>query len=196
MAAPRGEEFIRHRSAYLVQSPYGLTYYEQWVDDESERDPKFPGELRASALELINDKDETVRLSALQALACVGTIQDINIIKTSLTFAQDGVQVVVSAAIDQIHYRNKSLQTLLSEVMDRKSFVLFARALAKDWDLAQKEENANPDKYTINGAHGWNNSDISSFIYSGLTAFEDPSSSETISWEGLAQFLLLGKELE
>lgn len=79
---------------------------------------------------------------------------------------------------------------------DRSSFIVFARALAKERERAAALEAQGSASYYVDGALGWKNADISSFIYAGLAAFDGSSESEQCPWAAMARFLRLGKELE
>ncbi|WP_439606049.1 hypothetical protein [Hydrogenophaga sp.] len=99
-------------------------------------------------------------------------------------------------ARSQIEHRSKSIETLLAEVNDRSSFIVFARALAKERECAAALEVQDSAGYQVEGALGWKNADISSFIYAGLSAFMGLPESAPPTWADVAQFLYLGKELE
>jgi hypothetical protein len=88
---------------------------------------------------------------------------------------------------------------LLDEVRDRGSFIAFVRALAKERQEAEEIERASPDRLTLDGAHGWKNPDIASFLYAALDYFtEKPffKPENEPSWRMFAEFLYRGKILE
>lgn len=190
-----GIRFIHRFCKYVEPPPLGLHYYEQWVADEEEVSPGVSELIRSAALELIRSKDSLSARSAIHALACTGVKEDIPELIEIKGSSQDWMWREVEAAIAQIDLRSKSLETLLEEVCDQRSFVIFARALAKEREKAQKIEDSDADRYRLNGAMGWNNGDIASFIYSGLSIFENDEN-RPASWADFARFLCVGKELE
>lgn len=58
--------------------------------------------------------------------------------------ASEVIVAEIEAGIEHLRFRLQSLEALLDEVMDRKSFLRFARALAKDRERAQKLEAEDP----------------------------------------------------
>ena len=90
-------------------------------------------------------------------------------------------------------------EDLLDQVRDRESFLAFARALADERAEAEKIEAANPQIYICDGALGWMNGDITSFIHAGLYYFEPSQftpSVENPTWKDIAKFLYCGKIIE
>lgn len=57
-----------------------------------------------------------------------------------------------------------SPEELLDQVKDRESFIMFVQALAEELEAAAQIECANPNAYCIDGALGWKNADIASFL--------------------------------
>jgi hypothetical protein len=92
-----------------------------------------------------------------------------------------------------------TLEELLQNVCDNESFVQFVRAMADEREASQEDERENSAEYCVDGALGWKNADISSFLYAGLEYFEErpfhkPENSP--SWKMLADFLYFGKIYE
>lgn len=90
-------------------------------------------------------------------------------------------------------------EELLDRVCDKESFVQFVRALADERVAAREEECSKGDTFYVDGALGWKNADISSFLSAALEYFEvrpfhKPESSP--SWRMLAEFLYFGKIYE
>ncbi len=187
---------IERCSRYLEAPPHGLSYYEFWIASEEDATPGIGEVIRSVALRLLEAETLRLRRSAIQALACVGTPDDLPVL-ASLRGVSDAL---LSAEIDAAHrhlaYRMKSLEALLDEVNSKASFVLFARALAKEREVAQQIETADRKRYMADGALGWKNADISSFIYAGLSAFSGVDQSDPPSWSDLAYFLYQGKVVE
>jgi hypothetical protein len=84
------------------------------------------------------------------------------------------------------------------QVKDRETFIAYVEALAEEREEAQRIEQANPLRYS-DGALGWKNADISSFLYAALYYFHPkplrlPESEP--SWRMFADFLYCGKIIE
>ena len=95
--------------------------------------------------------------------------------------------------------RTASPEELLDRVVDRKSFVEFVTALAEERDEAERMERAEPVRYQLGGAHGWQNGSISSFLYAALEYFESKPFHQPEaepSWKILTDFLYYGKIYE
>jgi hypothetical protein len=95
----------------------------------------------------------------------------------------------------------ENVSDLLDRVIDRDSFVRFVQALAKDRELAEQMELSQPARFSLGGARGWQNGDISSFLFACLAYFSpgplNPREIPTIpSWKTLAEFLWVGKIYE
>lgn len=88
---------------------------------------------------------------------------------------------------------------LLEQVQDRDSFIRFVRSLADEREAAIAEEQKDPIRYAIDGAHGWKNAEISAFLYARLEYFKDRplrKPEPNPSWQMLAEFLCFGKIYE
>lgn len=93
------------------------------------------------------------------------------------------------------------LYELLEEVNDRKSFVLFVKALINDRREDDKISKANPEKYQwSSGPLGWENGSIDTYLDAALSCFEDgkwrEENPDEITWKKLAEFLYGGKIYE
>jgi hypothetical protein len=200
MMTPLSEEnarrLIQHYSRFLEPAPAGLDYYEQWINGEEEIAPGISDLVRREAIRALASDDLLLVRSAIQALACTGQPPDIMFVQPLLSRREPALSSDAQAAIARIEFRAKSIDTLLSEVKDKSSFIVYARALAKERERAAALEVRDPARYLVDGALGWKNADISSFIYAGLSAFEDSPESEHCTWGAMARFLYLGKELE
>jgi hypothetical protein len=88
---------------------------------------------------------------------------------------------------------------LFDEVKDRDTFLAFVRALADEREEAEKLEQAEPQRYTVDGANQWKNSDIASFLYAALNYFDEKpfhKPEKDPSWRMFADFLYHGKIIE
>ena len=88
---------------------------------------------------------------------------------------------------------------LLERVTDKQTFIKFVQALADEREKAQEIENNHPDVYIVDGALGWKNGDIPSFLYAALeclTAQPVTYSDQDPSWKMFAEFLYFGKIYE
>lgn len=200
MTTPPSEDgayrLIERYSRYLEPAPTGLVYYEQWLLGEEEVSPGMSALVRLVALRSLDSKALPFVRSAVQALACTGNVEDVELLQPLLTRGEPVLSSDARAAIAHIEHRAKSLETLLAEVNDRSSFVAFARELAKERESAAALEAQDPARYPVDGARGWKNADISSFIYAGLSAFEGMPESAQPTWAAVAEFLYRGKVLE
>jgi hypothetical protein len=83
-------------------------------------------------------------------------------------------------------------------VVDQESFIAFVTALADERQAAQELEKRDPIMY-MDGALGWANCDIQSFLYNCLDYFEKKPFSQPEkepSWRMFADFLHRGKIIE
>lgn len=56
----------------------------------------------------------------------------------------------------------------LLEGVDRESFIAFVKALASEREAAERLEKAQPTRFSLGVAHGWQNGDIASFLHAAL----------------------------
>lgn len=92
-----------------------------------------------------------------------------------------------------------STDDLLEQVTDKQTFIKFVQALADEREKAQEIENNHPNVYIIDGALGWKNADISSFLYAAIECFTAQPvtySDRDLSWKMFAEFLYFGKIYE
>jgi hypothetical protein len=90
-------------------------------------------------------------------------------------------------------------EELLDKVVDRDSFVAFVNALASQREQAEQLERDDPTRYQLGGAHHWQNSSISSFLYASLAYFDAKpfhKPEREPSWKMLADILYYGKIYE
>jgi hypothetical protein len=88
---------------------------------------------------------------------------------------------------------------LLEQVADKQTFIKFVQALAEERERAQEIENQHPNVHIIDGALGWKNGDIPSFLSAALECFiAQPVtySEHNPSWKMFAEFLYFGKIYE
>jgi hypothetical protein len=86
-----------------------------------------------------------------------------------------------------------------ARVTDRDGFVRFVEYLAADRSAAAKVEEADPQRYQWDGAGGWQNTEVATFLegaLAGSLAQRNWGSAATPSWRDLAVFLYLGKIYE
>ncbi len=92
-----------------------------------------------------------------------------------------------------------SPEDLLERVVDRDSFIAFARELAAERWEAEQMERDDPVAFSLGGALGWQNGDIAGFLEAALRYFE-PSPlwrpEDRPSWRMFAEFLHFGKIYE
>ena len=92
-----------------------------------------------------------------------------------------------------------TLHERLDHVRDRDTFIAFVQALANERESAAEIERAEPDRYCIDGAYGWKNADIASYLYACLDYFEEkPFHKPDVepNWRMFAEFLWCGKIIE
>jgi hypothetical protein len=187
---------IERCSRYLEPGPDGLHYYEYWIASAEESSPGMSELVRLAALRSLDAKDPLLVRSSVQALACTGHAEDIALLESMSANSEPAISSEASAAIALITHRGKSIDALLAEVVDLTSFVAYARALAKERVAASAIEAQNPERYSLDGALGWKNADIPSFIYAGLSALDALPESAQPTWAVFARFLYHGKEIE
>lgn len=92
-----------------------------------------------------------------------------------------------------------TVEELLDQVVDQETFVAFVRALADESATAKEMARNEPERYAYCSVLGWENSDISSFLFSCLEYFETGHfhrPEATPSWKMIAKFLYFGKIYE
>lgn len=91
-----------------------------------------------------------------------------------------------------------SPESLLDLVSDRETFVAFVQALANEREQAAEIEKENPTRYMVDGALGWKNAEISSFLEACLYNVEGvcAEASDLPSWRLFAEILYCGKIVE
>lgn len=90
-------------------------------------------------------------------------------------------------------------EELLRTVVDRDSFMAFVSALADERELARDIETSQSKRYQIDGALGWKNAKIDSYLYACLDYFEEKpfhKPEHAPSWKMMADFLYHGKIIE
>ena len=91
-------------------------------------------------------------------------------------------------------------EELHDKVVDRDSFIAFVRALAEDRSRAMEIEAQHPEAYSVDGALGWANGDIPSFLWACLEYFTDgplkEKPSDEATWQVFADILYHGKIIE
>lgn len=90
-------------------------------------------------------------------------------------------------------------EQLLDQVRDRDSLIAFVEALAAERRTAEQEERAEPTRYRVDGARGWKNADIASYLHGCLDYFDEkPLHTPDIepNWRMFAEFLWCGKIIE
>jgi hypothetical protein len=90
-------------------------------------------------------------------------------------------------------------EQLLNDVHDRDTFLAFVRALAAERENAELVERSEPTRYCIDGADGWKNGDIASYLYACLDYFENElfhKPDAEPNWRMFAEFLYFGKIIE
>ncbi len=88
---------------------------------------------------------------------------------------------------------------LLEQVTDKQTFINFIQALAEKRERAQEIENKHSNVHIMDGALGWENGDIPSFLSAAFECFVAqpvPYSEQNPSWKMFAEFLYFGKIYE
>lgn len=168
---------------------YTLPYYQQWV---------FGGPLKAdrsviaaAAMALADDLDDQIARSALHAWASFGFLDSCATFENS-RFGKSHPDEV-SAAIRYLRVNSMTPEELLADVHDEPSFIDFVQALAKERFKAQETEQDNPDTYVLDGAFGWKNADVGSFLEAACAS---SSRNPVPTWRHFAEFLYGGKVYE
>jgi hypothetical protein len=95
--------------------------------------------------------------------------------------------------------RKASPEELLDRVVDRDSFIEFARALAEERQEAEQDEQRNRVRFQLGGAREWQNGNVASFIYGALDYFSEKplhTPEKEPSWKMFADFFYHGKIIE
>jgi len=98
-----------------------------------------------------------------------------------------------------IRYLTMTPEQLLDDVHDRDTFIAFVRALARERETAEQVERREPARYCIDGADGWKNADIASYLYACLDYFNEKpfhKADAEPNWRMFAEFLYFGKIIE
>ena len=91
------------------------------------------------------------------------------------------------------------LVALLDAVIDKDTFLTFLSALAAERKAAETLESQQPGQFKDDGAMGWKNVTVGSFLLGGWAYFTEsnpPFSREQPNWQDLAWFLYFGKGYE
>lgn len=94
---------------------------------------------------------------------------------------------------------DRHLVELLNAVVDLETFLVFLGALAYERKAAEALEAKQPDRFKDEGAIGWKNVTISSFLigaWAYFTEAEPPLTRAQPDWRDLAWFLYFGKGYE
>lgn len=193
----KANQLIVRLSNYLEDPQRGgYSHYESWIADAEEENPGISAALRQAALELLNSSEGAVLRSAIQALACVGTNDDAGPLNELAEHADEPISSEASSALTRIALRHTPIEALLEAVSDGESFVRFTEALAKERELAAKLERDDPTRYCLDGALGWKNADIASFLHAGLLCLGSSTRPAEATWKTFADFLYYGKVVE
>ena len=186
-------DFILKMVTYLEDAGTS-PYYDYWMS-EWNPDTAFPAAVVRQARSLIDHEDCAIVRSAMQALSAAGGSADIDLIDALRTHANPAVRRDVDDCKRIIGNRMKTLDDLLDEVVDWKTFATFVENLAAEREKAQKIEDANKSNpaYIVNGALGWNNGDIQSFLWASLSFFPDNMTDDDgraqPTWRNFAEIL-------
>ncbi|WP_295928876.1 hypothetical protein [uncultured Xanthomonas sp.] len=187
MTRSKEADLIQRLAQYVDK--HTLAYYEQWVRDA---DPIIDKSvLIDEAIRLVRSSDERLARSALQAIGSfgdLGCVQEIQAASFTKTHPEE-------ARIVTMHIKERALspEELLGRVHDQESFLLFVRSLARERAIAQEIEASEPRRYALDGAIGWKNADISSFLYAASSTC---GASASADWRWFAEFLYNGKVVE
>ncbi len=88
-----------------------------------------------------------------------------------------------------------SLVNYLENVTDKKTFIEFVNALIEERSKAEKLEQRDAEIYKFEGALGWQNTNIESYLQSAVVWLVD-SDRNDFSWKLMAEFLYCGKIYE
>lgn len=95
----------------------------------------------------------------------------------------------------------KDLDDLLDQVVDRESFLVFARALMNDRANEVQREKISPSKPYGSGHNGWQNGSIEAYLECCIAWTEawigrEHELPREPSWRSFAEFLYAGKYYE
>lgn len=194
-------DFIRRMVAYIGDAGTSA-HYESWMSQWS-ADPAFATSVAREARKIIGNNDDfKIVRSAMQALAVTGEAMDLVLLDSLRTHADSSIRADVDDCKRIIVIRMKTLEDLLDEVVDWKTFATFVEKLAAEREKAQEIEEANKGNpaYIVNGALGWNNGDIQGFLWASLSFFPDNLTEDDgraqPTWRNFAEMLYYGKTTE
>lgn len=196
----QARQFLETRSEYVSEASRGKMDFDWWVTDLASANPQAYKALRTAIVWALKSQSPPLMRSGLQALVALRNSDDIATIASMTTPADVGVASDANVCLDELKYRLMTWHDRLELVIDRSSFVRFVYALAEERDRAQEMENASPDNDRLNGALGWNNADISSYLGTFAGFLDTKSHSdldyERPSWRLFAEALYFGKIYE
>jgi hypothetical protein len=83
-----------------------------------------------------------------------------------------------------------------ASVVDRETFLVFLRELARDREVAAAQERAHPSSPYGPDAGGWENRSIEAYLEACAAWATDQPVSSSASWRAFAEVLLAGKFYE
>jgi hypothetical protein len=97
-------DFLYQRGCWFG-SKFGMALYRRWVSECTDADPQFPAALRAVALDALACGDASLIDKAMQALAEVGTNEDIEVVGQFADHADSRIANNVTTCIFEIRQR-------------------------------------------------------------------------------------------
>jgi hypothetical protein len=191
--------FVELYSRHIDTAADGLVYVESWIEDKQREIPDFIPRLAThcrTALLTLGREDHVLR-GCVQFLSVIGTDEDIELLRSVAVNANvsTGVQDDASEGAQYLEDSLKSLEQLLDEVKDRRTFIVFADALIRERGEAEKLERSRGADY-LNAALGWQNIDISAFLEIVVSELGESEGEVGPSWSQLAHALYMGKIYE
>jgi hypothetical protein len=197
----RAANWLLRHSRFLMDEPAGLGYFGHWIGEFREADPEAFASLRGALHIALRSSDLAIRRSAIQALAVLGTSEDIPLVEPLTNDTEPTVAADAVACLSALRYRLMDWDERLESVVDRPSFVRFVHALAHEREQAAEIERREPARYMVDGALGWMNGDIPQYLGACAELLEADSIVRRLdldqpSWRLFAEFLYHGKIIE
>jgi hypothetical protein len=189
--------FVELYSRHIDTASDGLIYVESWIEDKQLEIPDFTSRLatycRTTLLTL--DREDQILQGCIQFLSVIGTKEDIELLRSVSNNANlaTGVQDDAREGARYLEASLKSLEQLLDDVKDRRTFIVYADVLIRERGRAEELER---DAHYADAVFGWQNSSISSFLGSFMIGLEESKSEVGLSWSELAHALYMGKIYE
>jgi hypothetical protein len=189
--------FVELYSRHIDTARDGLDHVESWIENKQIEVPDFIPRLTThcrTTLETLDREDHILR-GCVQFFSVIGRKEDIELLRSVAvnTNVSTGVQDDAREGAQYLENSLKSLEQLLDEVKDRRTFTVYADALIREREQAEELER---DAHYADAVLGWQSSSISAFLGIVVSELEESTLESGPSWKELADALYMGKIYE